>query len=221
MTARSRSLRCLWTLEELGLTGYKLITMPFPPRLQHRSYLKVNPLGTVPFFTDNDGVAMTESCAIPVYLCAKFAPTPLAVDPEESDFSAYINWLAHADATLTFPQTVVLRYQLQEPGRADCAAEDYGRWFLARLRMLDSTLADGRTFLCSGRFTIADICITYALYLGTTLRLDDEPIATRYKPQTLAYMERMMARDAWCRAQLIQQTSADAFEQEHTTRAKL
>ncbi len=28
------------------------------------------------------------------------------VGPEEKDFAAYLNWLSHADATLTFPQTV-------------------------------------------------------------------------------------------------------------------
>ena len=42
--------------------------------------------------------------------------------PSEPDWPAYLNWIAHADATLTFPQTVVLRYTFQEQGRADAAA---------------------------------------------------------------------------------------------------
>ena len=33
----------------------------------------------------------------------------------------------HADATLTFPQAVVMRYALFEPGRADEAAVDYAK----------------------------------------------------------------------------------------------
>merc|ERR1719387_2898317 len=99
---------------------------------------------------------MTESCAIPKYLVEKYGPSPLEVKPNEPDYAAYLNWIAHADATLTFPQTVVLRYTQQEPGRADKAAEDYGKWYLARLRMLDSVLADGREFLVAGRMTIAD-----------------------------------------------------------------
>ena len=108
----------------------------------------------------------------------------MAVD--EPDYPTYLNWLAHADATLTFPQTVVLRYTVQEPGRADNAAIDYGKWYIARLRLLNAALADGREFLVGGRFTIADVCITYALYLGTTLQTGDSPLSIYYKPQTLA-----------------------------------
>ena len=35
-TNNARSLRCLWTICELKLKGYKLITMPFPPRVHHK-----------------------------------------------------------------------------------------------------------------------------------------------------------------------------------------
>ena len=151
---------------------------------------------------------MTESCAIPQYLVTKYGPTPLQVTPDEPEYGEYLNWIAHADATLTFPQTVVLRYTKQEPGKADAAAEDYGKWYIARLRMLDNALADGRTYLVANRFTVADIVITYALFLGTTLDLDDQ-----YKPQTRAYMERMMERPAWAQAQQIEEESAEAFEE--------
>ena len=43
----ARSLRPLWTLEELGLT-YELVNMEFPPRYKHPDYRDINPLGTVP-----------------------------------------------------------------------------------------------------------------------------------------------------------------------------
>lgn len=58
----ARSLRCVWTLEEMGVANYNLITMPFPPRYFHREYLKINVLGTIPFLKDGDAT-MTESCA--------------------------------------------------------------------------------------------------------------------------------------------------------------
>ena len=45
----ARSLRALWTLEELGLK-YDVDILPFPPRIFQRDYLLVNSLGTVPFF---------------------------------------------------------------------------------------------------------------------------------------------------------------------------
>jgi glutathione S-transferase len=58
----ARSLRCLWTLEEIGYKNYELVTMPFPPRVFHKEFLKTNPLGTIPFFEGKDGLKMTESC---------------------------------------------------------------------------------------------------------------------------------------------------------------
>lgn len=43
----ARSFRPLWMLEELG-QPYELKMLPFPPRALDRSYLAINPLGTVP-----------------------------------------------------------------------------------------------------------------------------------------------------------------------------
>ena len=45
----ARSLRPLWTLEEMGLK-YELVKMQFPPRFLHPGYTELNPIGTVPFF---------------------------------------------------------------------------------------------------------------------------------------------------------------------------
>ena len=97
--------------------------------------------------------------AIPQYITNKYRPhSSLAVVPTEDGYGDYLNWIAHADATLTFPQTVVLRYTLQEPGRADNAAIDYGKWFIARLRRLDNNLADGRFVY---RRTVPPHCTTH------------------------------------------------------------
>jgi glutathione S-transferase len=64
--ADARSLRPLWALEEMGL-DYELINMQFPPRATYPGYLELNPLGTVPTFTDGD-LVMTESSGICQYL---------------------------------------------------------------------------------------------------------------------------------------------------------
>ena len=61
----ARSMRPLWTLEEMGL-DYELITMPFPPRYLHREYLEIYPLGTVPCMIDGY-VHFTESGGIRLY----------------------------------------------------------------------------------------------------------------------------------------------------------
>jgi len=58
----ARSFRPLWALEELG-APYQLRMLPFPPRALQRSYLALNPLGTVPLLLDGD-TRMTESSAM-------------------------------------------------------------------------------------------------------------------------------------------------------------
>ena len=104
------------------------------------------------------------------------------------------DWLAHSDATLTFPQTVVLRYTFQEVGVADKAAEGYRRWFVARLKLLEKTL-ESREYLCSDRFTIADICVSYAIYLAKTLQIEEA-----FKPNIKRWTDMLFERDGFKRA---------------------
>jgi glutathione S-transferase len=150
-TQGSRGMRPIWTAEEMGLE-YEVEMMPFPPRFMQPEYMKVNILGTIPYLIDGDA-RMTESVGISQYLVDRYGPTDLKVNIEEDDYPSYLNWLAHSDATITFPQTVFIRYTLQEPGVADKAAEGYRRWFLARLKLLEVTLED-REYLCSNRLVI-------------------------------------------------------------------
>jgi len=168
----ARSMRPLWCLEEMGLE-YELHTLPFPPRFLHKEYLKVNPLGTVPCMLDGD-LRMTESTGMCHYLVERYGPTPLRVDPSDAEYGSYLNWLYYSDATLTFPQTLYLRYTRLEPEerRVPQVAEDYRKWFLGRLRLVEDATAE-REFLCCGRFTIADIAVGYGLHLATSLGIDD------------------------------------------------
>ena len=191
-TQGSRGMRPIWTAEEMGL-DYEVEMMPFPPRFMQPEYMKVNILGTIPYLIDGKA-RMTESVGISQYFVDKYGPTDLKVSVEEDDYASYLNWLAHSDATITFPQTVFIRYTLQEPGVADKAAEGYRRWFLARLKLLEATLED-REYLCSGRFTIADIAVGYALFMGISLGLSDH-----YKPNCQRYLANLMERDGFKKA---------------------
>jgi glutathione S-transferase len=190
----ARSVRPLWTMEEMGL-DYELEVMQFPPRFMHSGYTEINPIGTVPFFTD-ERVAMTESAGISQYLVDRYGPTELALTVDEPDYGLYLNWLHRSDATLTFPQTLVLRYSQLEPEerRLPQVVEDYSKWFFSRLRSLEIAL-DERQYLCADRFTIADVSVGYALYLAESLGLRDG-----FKAQTNAYYERIKARPAFVKA---------------------
>jgi len=193
----ARSLRALWALEELGL-DYELEVMPFPPRMFKRDYLEVNALGTIPFLEDGQ-TRMTESAAICQYLVDRYQRWDFGLQPDHAHYGAYLNWLHQSDATLTFPQTIAMRYFHLEPTpEKQPVAVDYGKWFFARLRMLDAHLLENR-WLVDDRFTIADICIGYALYLSDTMKLG-EACGRELQPQTADYLARLRERPAFQRA---------------------
>lgn len=198
----ARSFRPLWMLEELGLP-YDLKMLPFPPRVAEKSYLSINPLGTVPALFDG-AVRMTESAAICQYLAARAGDTPLNLVPDEADYAAYLNYLHFGEATLTFPQTLVLRYAYFETPerRQPQVAEDYTKWFLARLRSLDAIL-EQHDYLAADRFTAADVSVGYALLLAEYLGLKP-----RFTAPVLAYWERLRARDGFRRAMDAQEKAA-------------
>jgi glutathione S-transferase len=193
----SRSLRPLWCLEEMGL-DYELEIMPFPPRFEREGYLDINPLGTVPAFTDG-GITLTESTGICQYLVQKYGPTPLAVTPDEPEYGDFLNWLYRSDATFTFPLALILRYTKLEPEERmnPQVVEDYTIWFFSRIRAVEAAL-DGKEFLVADRFTIADIAVGYALHFGMRLGLSE-----RYKPNTTRYLQALLQRPAFQRTQEI------------------
>jgi len=191
--ADARSFRVLWALEELELP-YELEVMPFPPRFRVEGYKDLNPLGTVPACFI-DGALMTESAAIPHVLATKFGPSKLAVAVDEPAYPVYMNFLFMGEATLTFPQTIHLRYTRLEPPerRVAQAAEDYAVWFGSRLRNAE-TMLEGE-HACAGRFTTADISLGYAVMLAQSIGLEEQ-----VTPGMAAYLDRLSARPAFQRA---------------------
>jgi glutathione S-transferase len=192
--AGSRGLRCTWAAAEAGV-ALDLRLLPFPPRRLAPEYLALNPLGTVPLLV-HGATRMTESCAIAHYLAVLGEAQSLVVQPGEPDYGEYLDYTYHADATLTFPQTVYMRFALfeKERGLAE-AGEAYARWFEKRLVKIEQRLED-RDYLCAGRFTVADICIGYALILAGKVGLD-----AALTPGLRVYRARLTAREAYRRAE--------------------
>lgn len=200
----ARSFRVLWALEEMRLP-YDLKMLPFPPRVHAREYLQVNPLGTIPLMVDGD-TRMTESAAICYYLSTRYGPSPLAVEPHDPAYGTFLNFLHFGEATLTFPEAIVLRYSRLEAKerRHPQVVEDYARFFYGRLRMAEATLASS-DYLCAGRFTAADISVGYALLLSHHNGLSEKlPDVVR------AYWDRLQARDGFQRANAAQKSAAKA-----------
>ncbi len=199
----TRSFRPLWMLEELEVP-YELRMLPFPPRVAAPGYLASNPLGTVPLLEDGS-VRMTESAAICQYLVTRHGSTSLNVAPEEPGYAAFLNGLHLGEATLTFPQALVLRYSRLEPPerRIPQVAEDYARWFLSRLRKSVTGLQGG--YYAAGRFTAADVSIGYALLVAGKLGLDGQ-----FTPEVAEYWGRLSARAGYRRARQAQAAALEA-----------
>jgi len=187
----SRSLRPLWALEEMKL-DYKLVNMEFPPRYKCEGYLEINPLGTVPTLIDGSSY-LTESTAICQYLVDKYKDTNIGLSSDHPEYGNYLNWLHRSDTTFTFPQTLVLRYDRYEsPDRLQPqVVEDYKKWFNSRIRSIETAL-ENKEYLCANKFTIADICVGYALFLAKDININD-----KFGPNTQAYLTRLMARKAF------------------------
>ncbi len=191
----ARSFRVVW-MAEAGNIPIDLVTLPFPPRVKQKEYLAINPLGTIPAFVAGKTV-MTESVAICEYLAALYPEAGLGLTPADPDFAACLNWAHHGEATLSFPQAIILRYSRFEPEerRLPQAVEDYSRWLFARLRGLEAALADGRRYLCANRLTLADISVGYALQLADYLGL-----SARFTPGIAAYFKGIAEEPSYMRA---------------------
>ena len=87
-----------------------------------------------------------------------------------------------------------MRYKFQEPGVADAAIEGYSRWFVSRLKLLETSLED-REYLCSDRFTIADICVSYAINLAGSLGIEQA-----YKPNIKRWTDMLFKREAFIKS---------------------
>lgn len=200
----ARSFRPLWLLEELALP-YQLRMLPFPPRVHQRDFLTLNPLGTVPLMLDGD-TRMSESAAMCQYLASRYGAGQLDVAVGDPAYGDYLNFLHFGEATLTFPQTLVLRYRHFEPPerRQPQVAQDYAKWFLARLRTLDARLSE-QAYMCGERFTAADVSVGYALLLAQHLEL-----AEQFTPGVGAYWKRLQQRPGYQQAQAAQWDAAKA-----------
>ena len=195
----ARSFRPLWAMEEMEM-DYELVVMPFPPRVHYKPYLDINPLGTIPFFVDGE-TKMSESTGICDYLGNTYGPTDLIVKPGEAGYGAYLNWMYFSDATLTFPQTLVLRYEILEAKsrRQPQVADDYRIWFAGRLTHVERRLEHNK-WMVGDRFTMADIAIGYAILLASVL----PPLEACITETCKSYLERLKARPAFVRAQNMQ-----------------
>ncbi|MFZ5668479.1 MAG: glutathione S-transferase family protein [Pseudomonadota bacterium] len=185
----ARSLRILWTLEELN-APYEPVRVQFPPRLAQPDYLSINPLGQIPTLIHGE-TKIFESLGACEYI-NEVSGGDLGIGAGRPDRANYLQWLWFGEATLMPALASMVRHTFgPEDGRSPQALAEAKDQLLTRLSVVEARLS-GRQYLAGERFTLADVSVAYALNLGGLLR-----VAGEYPAEVTEYFERMKARPAF------------------------
>jgi len=189
----SRSLRVAWLLEEMGLP-YRVRQVDMLAAEKDPEWLAVNPGDFLPAIQDGD-VTMVESVAIMEYLMGRYGPTPLQPSPHDPAFAAYQQFLHMGEAGLAtlIMVPLVSGFLAPEAERNNWGAR-WARDCVERRRRLVRRQLAGAPYMAGGRFTAADISVSYALSLAANhagFSLSDAE---------QDYLARTRARDAYRRA---------------------
>jgi glutathione S-transferase len=168
---RSRTLRVLWAAAELGLDYVHVPLASDDPKLKSAEFLKLNPAGAVPTIVDDDGIALSESLAINLYLAKTYGVGRLYPETLQGEAQAW-RWTLWAQGHLEpwvqqDAPLAGLRASVRETARA---VIEQG------LGLLDRTL-DDRTWLIGDDFTVADLNVACVLSPSRSARLDLSPFS--------------------------------------------
>lgn len=196
-----RTLRALWTLEEVG-AKYEYIEVDVM-RGQGREawFLELNPGGKVPVL-DDDGTIITESAAICMHLADKYPESgllPVAGTPERSQCH---KWTSYILTELDAPLWTIAkhRFGLPRERRVPAVIETASWEFRNALKILANAI-EGKAFLVGPSLTVPDILAGHILLWAKSARLafDGTVLET--------YLEGLLARDAAIRARAVAKES--------------
>lgn len=182
---KTRDLRVLWAAEEMGLP-YEIVGIDHPNHdLDTPSYRALNPFGQIPAI-DDDGVVVTDSGAILLYLARKSGKL---LSKDLAGEAQVLRWSVAALSTVELP-VLSLWFVNLNGGKGSKPSEALQGWSEMRLKQLDGWLSD-RRFVATDDFTVADILMTHVLGGGT------DPELLKPCPNILAYRARCTERPAW------------------------
>lgn len=185
----SRTSRNLWMAEELGI-AYEHIPVKIADAASNPDIARLNPNLRIPVIED-DGVVVTESMAINLYLAAKHGGPLAAGNAAEAGLMA--QWSFWAVTDLEALSLTVLMHRLVLRGEArDAARAEAAEASLARpLAVLDKALARGDGWLVGGRFTVADLNVSSIVHWLAAARMDLSGV-----PHVADWVKRCRDRDA-------------------------
>lgn len=193
---RSRTLRCLWMLEELGVPYEHVKTQFATGETRSPDFLRINPNGHVPALRDGD-LTLFESLAINLYLARKYGAGKGLWPRTTEDEGRTFQWSIWTMTELEEPVVTTLVHRTflppdqRDPAKADAAAGRFGK----PLAVLDGALA-GREYLLGPTFTVADLNVAAVVSWAPMAGLDLSPA-----PNVAAWLGRACGRPALARAQ--------------------
>jgi len=189
---RSRAIRCLWMLEEVG-QPYQLVEKSVRPEdLQSTEYLRLNPNARIPTLVDGD-VVLWESMAINLYLAQKYQGPMHSESAEVFGLAAQWSFWAMLEIERLLLELLEHSVLLPEYSRDASVVERVGLLLKKPLTVLNRALA-GRGFLAGDGFTVADLNVAGILMWGKLSRMD----MSAY-PNLARWLDGCLARPAYAR----------------------
>jgi glutathione S-transferase len=188
---RSRAIRCLWVLEELGLEYEHIPLNPNLGETRTPAYLELNPSGKIPTLVEDDFV-LSESIAINAYLAGRNPGTLWPSDPRSV---AKVNqWVSWSVTELEPPVVAIFREGRKPPDQSDPAR--VAGWQADVVRMLkdilEPQLARRSYLLSDADFTLADLSL--AALVGNVKAFNLLPSECMH---TERWLQRCLSRPAW------------------------
>ena len=189
---RSRAIRCLWMLEEIG-KPYQLVEKTTrADDLQTAEYLRLNPNARIPTLVDGD-LVLWESMAINLYLAQKYDGPMHCAGPDVLGIAAQWSFWAMLEIEHLLLHLLEHRALLAEFSRDPSAVERNELLLKKPLGVLNNALG-GRDYLAGNSFTVADLNVAGILVWAKMARLD----LSAY-PELAQWLNACLSRPAYVR----------------------
>lgn len=188
---RTRSLRALWALEEIG-APYERVRLDLAAGEQRDAkFHAVNPMEKVPALEDG-GTCVAESGAILLYLADKFRDAGLAPALDAPERGRFLQWLFFSGACVE--GALIAKFSGAQLPEGSAGYGSFDRVF----NVLEEALTPG-PYLLGENFTAADVLIASDLHFAINIfkMLPPRDIFT-------AYLARCQSRPAFLRASQIE-----------------
>ena len=187
----ARGQRVMWLCEEMGVS-YAVQNHPFPVPATYRA---LNPLGTVPFLEDSNGVAMNESVAIMLYIAQQYGPTPLLPSGNAALMAQclQLTLFGETEIGMNLNPLLAAHFMAGEADKRNWSVIGLEQRVKRAIQHAD-TLVHNKSYLVGDDLTLADISVSCGLGIW------QGALAGELPKGLAAYQERLRSRPAYQRA---------------------